>query len=97
MDGRPKRLRYGVGHATGPGPTGPFTVSSPDGPWLQGPGGPGGQSVVRDDDGQLHVAYHAWLDGHVGYAAGGVRALNIDQLDLTQTVPRRVFPPAPGS
>lgn len=79
---------YGVGHATGTRPTGPFTVSSKDGPWLHGPGGPGGQSVARGDDGQLHIAYHAWLDGRVGYAAGGVRALHVDRLDLTQAMPR---------
>lgn len=82
---------YGVGHAVGSGPTGPFTPS-PGGPWLHGPDGPGGQSVARGDDGQLHLAYHAWLDGRVGYAAGGVRALHVDRLDLTREVPR-LLPP----
>ena len=94
--GRWESQGYGVGHATAARPTGPFTVSSKDGPWLHGPGGPGGQSVAQDDDGQLHIAYHAWLDGRVGYATGGERALNIDRVDLTQAVPRLVSPGAPG-
>ena len=79
---------YGVGHASGRCPTGPFTVTSTAGPWLHGPHGPGGQSVVQDAGGQLHLAYHAWLDGRVGYAYGGVRALHIDPLDLSSAVPR---------
>ncbi len=86
--GRWESRGYGVGHATGARPTGPFTVSSQDGPWLHGPGGPGGQSVARGDDGHLYLAYHAWLDGRVGYTAGGARALHIDRLDLTRGAPR---------
>jgi beta-xylosidase len=85
--GRWESREYGVGHATAAGPTGPFTVSSRTGPWLHGQDGPGGQSVVRDAEGQLHLAYHAWLDGRVGYAAGGVRALHVDRLDLSRGVP----------
>lgn len=80
--------RYAVGHAVGPSPTGPFTVTTVDGPWLSGPDGPGGQSVAEDDDGGLHLAWHAWLDGRVGYRAGGVRALHVARLDLSGRVPR---------
>ena len=57
-------------------------------PWLRGPHGPGGQSVVADAAGRLHLAYHAWLDGRVGYRAGGVRALHVDPLDLSGESPR---------
>ena len=88
--GRWESSGYGVGHATATRPTGPFTASSRHGPWLHGPDGPGGQSVARGGDGQLHMAYHAWLDGLVGYAAGGARALHVDRLDLTKAVPRLV-------
>lgn len=91
--GRWESSTYGVGHATGPAPTGPFTVSSRQGPWLRGPDGPGGQSVARDSEGRLVVAYHGWLDGLVGYAAGGVRALHVDRLDLSAAVPT-LLPPA---
>lgn len=88
--GRWESPAYGVGHATGPGPTGPFTVSTQDGPWLHGPDGPGGQSVAADGDGRLHLARHGWLDGRCGYAGGGVRALHVDRLDLSGPVPRLV-------
>jgi beta-xylosidase len=86
--GRWESAGYGVGHAVGTGPTGPFRVSSEAGPWLSGRHGPGGQSVVTDRAGHLHLAYHGWLDGVVGYAAGGVRALHVDPLDLSAGVPR---------
>lgn len=79
---------YGVGHAVGAAPTGPFRVTTSTGPWLSGANGPGGQSVVEDAAGQLHLAYHGWLDGIVGYARRGVRALHVDALDLTTGVPR---------
>ncbi len=91
--GRWESSTYGVGHATGPAPTGPFTVTSQDGPWLHGPHGPGGQCVVEDAGGRLHLAYHAWLDDRVGYAQGGVRALHVDALDLSQREPRLLGPP----
>ncbi|MGI8536096.1 MAG: glycoside hydrolase family 43 protein [Mycobacteriales bacterium] len=79
---------YGVGHAVGTRPTGPFRVTTQEGPWLSGTYGPGGQSVVEDVSGGLQLAYHGWLDGLVGYARGGVRALHVDPLDLAGGVPR---------
>ncbi len=79
---------YGVGHAAAVGPTGPFDVTTTTGPWLSGEHGPGGQSVVEDVSGGLRLAYHGWLDGVVGYARGGVRALHLDPLDLVTGVPR---------
>lgn len=79
---------YGVGHAVGPGPTGPFRVSDDVGPWLSGPDGPGGQSVVTGPDGRLQMVWHAWRDGLVGNHRGGVRALHVAPLDLGGPVPR---------
>ncbi len=79
---------YGVGHAVGATPTGPFVVTTRDGPWLSGPHGPGGQSVVESPPGRLHLAYHGWLDGVHGYDRGGVRVLHIDPLDLSGVTPR---------
>lgn len=78
---------YGVGHAVASRVTGPYAVSDPDGPWLAGLDGPGGQSVVSGPDGRLYLARHAWL-GPVGYAQGGVRALHVDPLDLSGDSPR---------
>ena len=37
--------------------------------------GPGGQEFFTDAEGQLLMAFHAWVGGHVGYAGGGMRAL----------------------
>lgn len=84
--GRWESPAYGVGHAVASRPTGPYVVTTHDGPWLGGPSGPGGQSVFPGPDGRLFVGYHAW-HGPVGYAAGGVRALHIDPLELV-TGPR---------
>ena len=78
---------YALGHAVGPSPTGPFRVTTQQGPWLSGQDGPGGASVAADDDGRLWLARHAWV-GPVGYRAGGVRALHVDPLDLSGPVPR---------
>ncbi len=78
---------YGVGHAVADRITGPYAVSTLDAPWLSGPDGPGGQSVVTGLDGRLYLARHAWL-GPVGYAHGGIRALHVDPLDLSGPSPR---------
>ncbi len=86
--GRWDTPEYGVGHAVGPGATGPFLVTTRSGPWLSGPHGPGGQSVVTDPFGGLHLAYHGWLDGVHGYGRGGVRALHVDPLDVSEGTPR---------
>lgn len=85
--GRWSSATYGVGHALGDSPTGPFTVTTISAPWLSGPHGPGGQAVVTDVAGRLHLAYHGWLDA-VGYRNGGRRVLHVDPLDLSGAVPR---------
>jgi len=79
--GRWESAGYGVGHAVSSRPTGPYVVTTQDGPWLHGPDGPGGQSVVVGPGERLFLARHAW-HGPVGYAAGGVRALHVDPVEL---------------
>lgn len=73
---------YGVGHAVASRPTGPYVVTTQNGPWLAGSDGPGGQSVVAGPGERLLLARHGW-HGPVGYARGGVRALHLDPLDLS--------------
>ena len=85
--GRWETSGYGVGHAVSRRPTGPYVVTTRQGPWLSGSHGPGGQSVVEGPGGRLFLAYHAW-HGPVGYPEGGVRALHIDPLELTADGPR---------
>jgi hypothetical protein len=77
-----------IGYAVCSGPLGPCTDASTGGPWLATHGaavGPSGPSVLTDASG-TRLAYHAWT-GAVGYAAGGVRSLWIDRLDLASGVP----------
>jgi beta-xylosidase len=80
---------YAVGYATSDTLFGPY-VDAPENPILQTkappgspPGqaaGPGHQSVVVDDDGELWLAYHAWDIALVGDQLGGRRALWLDEL-----------------
>jgi beta-xylosidase len=75
---------YAVGYATSETITGPYT-DAPGNPILESKapaGGPGHQSVVADDDGDLWLAYHAWDVTNIGYGTGGRRALWIDELVL---------------
>ena len=74
--------RYAVGYATSDSVTGPY-VDAAANPILVNAApavGPGHQSVVEDDDGDLWMAYHAWDVGALGYLAGGRRALWLDPL-----------------
>jgi beta-xylosidase len=60
---------YAIGVANCTGPLGPCTESSNQ-PLLasqQTISGPGGPSVFTDDQGNLWMAFHAWLPGQVGY------------------------------
>ena len=59
-------IEYAVGYATADNVLGPYTDAE-ENPILatpeergQGPFGPGGQAIVRDDDGELWFVYHAW-------------------------------------
>jgi hypothetical protein len=48
--------------------------------------GPGGETVFTDDQGQLEMAFQAWLPGAVGYPHP--RLLFIRQLDIADGLPR---------
>jgi beta-xylosidase len=53
---------YAVGYATCDGPLGPCE-DAPENPILKsgcGASGPGHQTVIRDDDGETWLVYHAW-------------------------------------
>ncbi|HUQ77639.1 MAG TPA: glycoside hydrolase family 43 protein [Patescibacteria group bacterium] len=82
---------YAVGYATAKNVTGPY-VDAPENPILMSPAeaagaprarGPGHQSIVEDDDGELWLAYHAWDQDAVGYGNFGRRAVWIDRLTLS--------------
>jgi len=80
---------YAVGYATSDKVTGPY-VDAGDNPILTNGApavGPGHQSIVTDDDGQLWMAYHAWDVSALGYQAGGRRAMWIDPLTFTDGTP----------
>lgn len=77
---------YSVGYATAKKVTGPYRDAL-ENPILGGADvegtrarGPGHQSVVEDDDGELWMAYHAWDVDAVGYQNGGARTMWIDKL-----------------
>jgi beta-xylosidase len=73
---------YAVGYATAERVLGPYR-DGPGNPILRSRGraaGPGGQTVVRDADGDLWLAYHAWDSSAVGDEAGGQRSMWLDRL-----------------
>ena len=73
---------YAVGYATAKRVLGPYR-DGPGNPILRSRGraaGPGGQAVVRDADGGLWLAYHAWDSSAVGDEAGGQRSMWLDRL-----------------
>jgi beta-xylosidase len=73
---------YAVGYATSDRLVGPYT-DAPENPILSSAGeaaGPGHQSIVSDDDGDLWMAYHAWDASRIGDSVGGRRALWLDAL-----------------
>jgi beta-xylosidase len=80
---------YAVGYATAESVDGPYTDAAENPilatavPFGSPPGeaaGPGHQSIVADDDGDLWFAYHAWDSGRIGDRLGGRRAMWIDEL-----------------
>lgn len=73
---------YAVGYATAKRALGPYR-DGPGNPILRSRGkaaGPGGQAVVRDADGDLWLAYHAWDSAAVGDEVGGQRSMWLDRL-----------------
>lgn len=81
--------RYSIGYATSSGPLGPFAKHTTGSPWFaSGPdaAGPGGQEFFSDTAGTLHMAYHAWTPGRVGYPAGA-RSLRIAPISFAADQP----------
>ena len=72
---------YAVGYATCRGPLGPCR-DSPENPILTsecGAAGPGHQTLVKDDDGDTWIVYHAWPPDAVGSVFPG-RLVWIDRI-----------------
>jgi beta-xylosidase len=87
---------YSVGYATATRVLGPYR-DGPGNPILRSRGraaGPGGQAVVRDADGDLWLAYHAWDSSAVGDEAGGQRSMWLDRLSFLGGRPRVAGPTA---
>ncbi len=80
---------YAVGYATSDSVEGPYedadenpilATEVPFGSPPGDPAGPGHQSIVADDEGELWLVYHAWDSGLIGDSLGGRRSLWIDEL-----------------
>jgi beta-xylosidase len=81
--------RYAVGFATASEVLGPYTKVTTTGPWFASDAnvaGPGGQEWFTDASGQLHMAYHGWQPGRVGYP-GGTRSLRLASVSFTGGIP----------
>jgi beta-xylosidase len=92
---------YAVGYATAEDVLGPYedAEENPIVATERPAGGPGHQSVVEDEDGDLWMTYHAWDVAHIGYQNGGRRAMWIDRLiieDGTATVEGPTAGPQPA-
>lgn len=84
---------YAVGYATADTVTGPYTEAD-DNPVLHADtrdlnadpslvaAGPGHQTIIEDDQGDLWIIYHAWNRRAIGYDMGGDRTMWIDRLTL---------------
>jgi beta-xylosidase len=80
--------RYAVGYATCETPLGPC-ADAPDNPVLSTActaAGPGHQAIVRDDDGETWIVYHAWPPDAIGSVVPG-RLLWIDRLEWSDGKP----------
>ena len=60
---------YAIGYAVCRSPIGPCTRPEHDAVFRATPAefGAGGQDFFTDPDGSLMMAYHAWVDGEIGY------------------------------
>lgn len=77
---------YAVGYATASTLLGPYT-KAPENPIVAtsddaSAAGPGHQTIVEGPGGGLWLAYHAWDKEAIGYDAGGVRTMWLDELVL---------------
>jgi beta-xylosidase len=82
---------YAAGYATASRLTGPYEeaagnpilrTTAPVGAPPGEAAGPGHQSIVADDEGDLWMAYHAWDSTLIGYTSAGRRTLWLDELVL---------------
>jgi hypothetical protein len=83
-----KTVSYAIGYATCAGPLGPCTDQSSQ-PLLgaqSGFSGPGGPSLFTDSQGNLWMAFAAWLPGEVGFPHS--RPLFLRRITVTDGVPR---------
>jgi beta-xylosidase len=86
---------YAVGYATSSEVLGPY-VDAEENPILRTlppAAGPGHQSIVTDDDGDLWMTYHAWDYAFIGYPQGR-RAMWIDELIFEDGKARVIGPDA---
>jgi beta-xylosidase len=84
--------QYAVGHAVGPGPTGPFT-KTPE-PVLttnEVAAGPGHNSLIEVED-RVWMVYHAWVPGAVGDESQG-RQMWLSQVAFEEDGAVEVEPP----
>jgi len=82
--------RYAIGYATSDAPLGPFAKVTRRRAWVAATrhaAGPGGQEFFTDADGQLWMAYHAWVGRSVGYATGGGRCLWLSRVGFVKGRP----------
>jgi hypothetical protein len=79
---------YAIGYASCDTPLGPCRKPL-DQPWLASSpqaAGPGGQEFFRDAGG-LHMVFHAWLHGTVGYHRGSFRSLHAVPITFREGAP----------
>jgi beta-xylosidase len=76
--------RYAVGYALCASPLGPChkPLDHPIMSTAAGAAGPGGETFFTDASGGVWLAYHAWSQPAVGYAAGGARSLRLDRVSF---------------
>lgn len=87
---------YGIGYALCDTPSGPCRKPQ-DKPIITSVGdtaGPGGASFFTDQSNQLWMAYHAWIEPNVGYAASGQRRLYLGVVTFVDEKPVIVRPEA---
>ena len=83
-----KTVSYAIGYATCAGPLGPCTDQSAQ-PLLasqSGFSGPGGPSLFTDSQGNLRMAFAAWLPGEVGFPHS--RPLFLRRITVTGGMPQ---------
>ena len=84
---------YAIGYATGGSPLGPYTKATTSGPWFTADSevaGPGGQEFFTDAAGSVHMAYHGWQQGRVGYP-GGARTMRLATVTFPNATPTVAF------